>query len=97
MAAHHGHALALRDGSATAAMDCMFPAGPVHLASYSLLPLVEEGLVHQEGTPIACLQELKRPIPYCRKDPEKSPHQGQESGVSGGTAMYFLPNVGIFP
>jgi hypothetical protein len=45
-------------------MDCMFPAGPVHLASYRLFPLVEEGLVNQEGTPIASLQELKRPIPY---------------------------------
>lgn len=93
VAAHHCHALALGDGAATAAMDRMLPAGPVHLAPHSLLPLVEEGLMYQESAPVACLQELKGPIPYWRKNPRRSHTKDKSPGSQEELPSIFLPNA----
>lgn len=98
MAAHHSHSLALGDGPATAAIDRMLPAGPVHLAPHSLLPLVEEGLVNQESAPIAGLQELKGPVPHWRKNPARSQTKDKSPGVPGGTAkLIFSQMLACFP
>jgi hypothetical protein len=58
VATHHGHLPALGDGAAAAAHACLVPARPVHLLTSSLLPPVEEGLIHQEAAPQRGLQEL---------------------------------------
>jgi hypothetical protein len=63
VATHDRHPLALGDGAAAAAIQRMVPAGPVHLLPHGLLPLVEEGLVHQEAATIARAQEFEGPNP----------------------------------
>jgi hypothetical protein len=86
VATHHGHLPALGDGAAAAAHACLVPARPVHLLTSSLLPPVEEGLVHQEAAPQRGLQELGA---LWRKAEEAALETGHREGISspdGGSA-----------